>query len=77
MNLDVSFYLILVLLALNVFQIIFWSRTTHKLIDKLMSRSYFEYKEADKKKLPVIKVAEDPIEHEDLRVMDDYLSQMV
>lgn len=33
----------LVLLSLNVFQFIFWSRQTHRLIDKLMSRNYAEY----------------------------------
>jgi hypothetical protein len=31
------------LIALNLFQLIYWSRQTHKLIDKLMSRNYPEY----------------------------------
>lgn len=31
------------LLALNVFQLVFWSRDHHKLVDKLMSRNYPEY----------------------------------
>jgi hypothetical protein len=31
------------LIALNLFQLIYWSRQTHKLIDKIMSRNYAEY----------------------------------
>ncbi len=31
------------LLGLNIFQAIYWSRTTNQLIDKLMSRNYAEY----------------------------------
>ena len=74
---DLNFSLIIVLLALNVFQLVWWSWQTHKLIDKLMSRSYFEYKEAKKPVVPAIKLAEEPVETEDLRVMDDYLNQMM
>jgi hypothetical protein len=31
------------LLLLNVFQLIYWSRQTHKLIDKIMSKNYADY----------------------------------
>lgn len=35
------------LLGLNVFQLVFWSRQTGRLIDKLMSRNYAEYKQVE------------------------------
>lgn len=35
-------------IGMNVFQQIYWSRQTHKLIDKLMSRSYAEYVQVSK-----------------------------
>jgi hypothetical protein len=35
--------IIVALLGLNVFQLIYWSRQVHKLIDKLMSRNYADY----------------------------------
>lgn len=37
----------LTLLALNIFQIIFWSYQNQKLVNKLMSRSYFEYEQVN------------------------------
>ena len=36
------------LVGLNVFQLYYWSRVTHKLIDKLMSRNYAEYVSIEK-----------------------------
>lgn len=38
------------LLILNVFQFLYWSRQVQKLIDKLMSRSFFEYNQITKPK---------------------------
>lgn len=35
------------LIGLLVFQQIYWSRINNKLIDKLMSRNYHEYKQAE------------------------------
>lgn len=40
--------LIVLLGGLNVFQIIYWSRQTHRLIDKVMSRNYAEYVSVEK-----------------------------
>jgi hypothetical protein len=48
--------LIYILLLLNVFQLVFWSRQVQKLVDKLMSRSYFEYIGAQGKKEPEMKI---------------------
>ncbi len=36
------------LLALNVFQLIFWGYMVQRLVDKLMSRNYHEYQVANK-----------------------------
>jgi hypothetical protein len=40
-------YIIFLLAGLNVFQHVFWARQTQKLMDKLMCRNYFEYKQAN------------------------------
>ena len=52
-------YIALALLALNVFQIVYWSRQVQKLVDKLMSRNYAEYVQVSKPPLPTVKVTED------------------
>ena len=36
------------LLGLNIFQLIYWSRETHRLIDKVMSKNYAEYVQSEK-----------------------------
>lgn len=56
--------LILILLGLNLVQLWYWSRQTHRLIDKVMSRSYFEFEQAKALSQEKIK-AEAPL------VMDD------
>lgn len=38
--------MILALIVLIALQHIFWSITTHRLVNKLMSRNYFEYQQA-------------------------------
>lgn len=40
---DLNLIMAPALLALNVFQLWFWSRMVHALIDKLMSRNYADY----------------------------------
>lgn len=56
---------ILTLVALVVWQQIFWARQVHDLVDKLMSKSFAEYrqarapKEPKAPKAPVIEVPED------------------
>lgn len=42
--------MILALVGANLFQTLYWSRMTHKLIDKLMSRNYAEYVQVEKLK---------------------------
>jgi hypothetical protein len=34
------------LLAMNVFQIVFWSFQLHRLVDKVMSGNYYAYEQA-------------------------------
>ena len=40
-------YTLLAVLGLLVFSNLFWALVCHRLINKLMSRSFFEYKEAE------------------------------
>lgn len=42
----------ILLMALNVFQLVYWSRQVHKLIDKLMSRNYPEYVASSRPPVP-------------------------
>ena len=51
----------LTLLGLNVFQLVYWSRQTHKLIDKVMSRNYAEYVQITTPPLPTVKVEDDSL----------------
>lgn len=41
---------LLLSLAVNVFQFIFWSRQVQKLVDKVMSRNYAEYDQISRPK---------------------------
>lgn len=45
--------IVLILVMINAIQTVYWSRMTHKLIDKLMSRNYAEYVQLEKLKSPV------------------------
>lgn len=40
------------LFGLNVFQFVYWSRVTSRLVDKIMSKNYAEYVHLSKPKLP-------------------------
>lgn len=63
---------VLVLIAVNVFQFIYWSTQIHRLVDKLMSRTYYEYKQAailaPEPKQPKIQVT--PHDVEDFGVLE-------
>lgn len=57
---------VIIILAVTIaFQQVFWSRQVHKLVDKLMSRSYAEYVQATKP-LPAVNRIQTPEEREDL-----------
>lgn len=61
----------LLLCLLLVFQQIYWAGVTHKLLDKLMSRNYHEYKQAESYKVvDRPKPSEGPFE--DLRALNDF-----
>ncbi len=59
-------YLIFLLSSLVVFQHIFWTHQTHKLMDKLMCRNYFEYQQASQAFTPKPVTAREPDPEEDL-----------
>lgn len=65
---------IAVLAILNVFQLIYWSRQTQKLIDKLMSRNYAEYEQAKLQKHVLPRV--DDTESDSEVFMDDDLKTL-
>lgn len=68
-----EFNIILILIALNVMQFIFWSYQMHRLLNKIMSRSYFEYKQADVLKVETrekIRIQEEPDDVEDFGVLE-------
>lgn len=59
------------LIGLVVFQQIYYMRQVQKLIDKLMSRSYTEYKTADiKQPVDRPKLKDEPVD--DLRVLNSF-----
>lgn len=51
----------------------YWSRQVHKLIDKLMSRNYYEYKQAESPNVP-LRSKPDPEDEpkEDLGTLRDF-----
>lgn len=57
---NVEAIVILSLVALNIFQLVHWSRTTQRLIDKLMSKNYAEYVQSEnlKASLPMPKLTD-------------------
>jgi hypothetical protein len=63
---------LLIAAGLCVFQQVFFFRQIHKLVDKLMSRSYTEYTSASAPKSETIrvKIPVDPVE--DLGAMGEY-----
>lgn len=59
---------ILCLSGLNAFQLLYWTWTVHKLVNKLMSRNYAEYNYVEKPPKSSLKsgvvVADDLVENE-------------
>ena len=47
-------YILIILTLMNVFQLVYWSRQVHKLVDKVMSRNYAEYVQVTKPTLPTV-----------------------
>lgn len=73
-------WLIFGLCAVNVFQLFFWSWTTHKLLDKLMSRNYGEYVQvrAPKHELPRAQEPEvEDFQDEDLHTLNQTMAGLI
>jgi hypothetical protein len=62
--------LITFLFGLLLFQQIFWSYVVHQLVNKLMSRNYFEFKQADQAFDPKPHRIIEPEAAEDLGALD-------
>lgn len=76
MELEYSFNLVLCVIAVLLtstiaFQQVFFLRQIQKLVDKLMSRSYTEYKTAEKPDAPLHVVASDETP-EDMRSLQEF-----
>ncbi len=76
-----SEHVILALIAMNVIQLIWYSVDRHRMLNKLMSRSFYDYQLATS--LPKVKktpeVAQDiPLEEfmSEMGVMDDMISKL-
>ncbi len=74
--------LILIFLALNIGQFIFWSYQNQKLVNKLMSRSYFEYNQVTTPEKPKgfkINLEEDEALSgpDQTRIMDELLNRNI
>ena len=64
----------IVLICLVVFQQLYWSMLHNKLVDKLMSRNYYEYKQAESletRKVREKTVVPDQQDH-DIDIMRDF-----
>lgn len=73
---------VMILLALNVFQFIFWSFQNQKLVNKLMSRSYFEYEQVAAPPKPKGFKVQMPTDEElsktdETRIMDEIQQRMI
>ncbi len=73
---------IFILTALNIFQFIFWSYQNQKLVNKVMSRSYFEYELAHKPEAPKGFKVQLPDNEEmsmpdQTRIMDEIANRMI
>lgn len=60
------------LLGLNVFQTIYWSRQVQKLVDKVMSGSYAQYKSSETIGPAQVKAQHSDDTPEDLRILQDF-----
>ena len=67
----IELLVILSLIGLNVFQHVYWSRQNQKLVDKLMSRNYHEYVQAQPQPSALKMVAE-PEDPDDLRPLQGF-----
>lgn len=77
-----SGFVLLILAALNVFQFIFWSYQNQRLVNKIMSRSYFEYELAQKPETKKEFKVQLPDEEEmsmpdQTRIMDELLQRQI
>lgn len=57
------------LVCLLVVQQVFWSVTTHRLLNKLMCRNYLEYQQAEQAFTPKPAAPPEEEPHEDLGIM--------
>lgn len=58
------------LVFLLIIQQLFWSITTHRLVNKLMCRNYFEYKQAEQAFTPQPQKIQIPDPEEDMGILD-------
>lgn len=68
-----SIVVVSLLTSIVVYQQFFWSKITRELIDKLMSRSYHEYKTAQNLDNPVPRIKVDDGIQEDLGHLSELL----
>lgn len=61
----------IVLFGLIIFQQIYWSIVVHRLVNKLMSRSFFEYKQAEQAFTEKPKRIQEPEPEEDIGVLSE------
>ncbi len=74
--------IILALLALNVFQLVFWSFQVQKMTNKIMSRSYFDYEMVKTPEKPRGFAVQVPSDEElsmpdQTRIMDELLTRQI
>lgn len=63
--------IVTLLVCLLIIQQVFWSITTHRLLNKLMCRNYLEYQQAEQAFKPQpLKIAPEPEPQEDLGSLD-------
>lgn len=69
-------WIAIVLTLTNVFQFIYWSRQTHKLIDKLMCRNYAEYVHTERLKHDLPHARADEIDPDTESFIDEDLKTL-
>ena len=75
-------WIIVGLAVTNVFQMIYWSRETHKLLDKLMSRNYAEYEQVKnlRRELPhalTMTEEDQDLQDEDLKSLNNTMAGLI
>lgn len=67
---EIGFY---ILVGLNVIQMIFWAKQVQRLVDKVMSRNYYDYETSKsiskEKEVPLPRIPMDPME--DMRTLNE------